>query len=405
MTIYKYRAKKGVDEVVEGRLEARSEKEALEKINQLGILPIRIEEESGIPAVKTQVVAKTVGRIGSREITIFNRQLASLLKSGVPILSAINIIFEQSENPHLRVILKNMHDSLKDGATFSSVLMQYPRIFSPLYVAMIRTGEDSGALPEVLIRIADYRTKQDEMFSRFRMAMAYPILMAVVGLGTITFMLTFVIPRLMGIFTNLGQQLPLPTQILISISHALLQWWYWILLILFVVIFMVRQEMKTKQGKMFSSMLTLRLPLIKDFILKAELARFNRTLELLLRNGISILKAIELAIPVLDNEVIKNQLGESYKELEQGGSLGKSLRSSKIFPMFMVNLISVGEESGRLEESLAEVANTYEFDTDESMKIMSSLLEPLTILGMGLLVGFMVIAMLLPLFEINMMVK
>lgn len=421
MIRYTYHAKKSTGETVEGRIDAVSKEEAIEKLSLKGYLPVSIEEEaahidnqgalninreaSRCAESKIYSFAKPGGKIKSRQITVFSRQLASLLKSGVPILSAINIIAEQSEDLYLKSALKNICNAVKDGATFSSALTKYPQAFSPLYVALVRSGEESGTLPAALLRIADYRAKQEEIISRIRMSLAYPILMAIVGVGTIIFMLTFVMPRLMGIFVNLGEKLPLPTRILISISRGLGHWWLWIILALAIIILLIRRQIKTEAGRLSFSLFKLHLPIFGKLILKAELARFSRTLELLIKNGISILRAIDVAIPVLENEIIKRQLRQSYKELEQGGFLGKSLKNSKIFPPFMSNLISIGEESGRLNESLAEIADSYEHDTDEAMQVMSSLIEPLMILGMGLIVGFIVVAMLLPVFEINMMAK
>lgn len=413
--IYKYRAKKGLEDIVEGTIDASTEKEAIEKVSQLGLLPIRLVEEAsveesmaeelsdGINEPQPSSLREVRGKVKARTITIFTRQLASLLRSGVPILNAINVIREQSENPRLESILHNIHDEIKEGATFSSALAKYPKVFSSLYIPMVRAGEDTGNLPEVLLKIADYRMKQEEMLSRIRMSLAYPILMAVVGVGTVVFMLTFVMPRLMGIFGNLGEALPLPTRIVLAISQGLRQKWYWIVLILATIVFIIKRLAKT--NKLFFSIFKLRIPVFGNFILKAELSRFSRTLELLIRSGIPILKTITIAIPVLGNEVIKNQLRHSYEQLEQGGSFGRSLKNSKVFPAFMSNLITVGEESGRLDEALAEVAGSYERETDEAMRVMVSLLEPLMILGMGVVVGFIVVAMLLPIFEINMVAK
>ncbi len=403
MAVYKYRAKKGPKEIIEATLEAHSEKEAVEKISQMGYLPVYIEETKNSAAASIHTNKVFSGRIRSREITIFSRELASLLKSGVPILNAINIILEQAESHNFKSVLQNIRSEVKEGATFSSALSRYPKIFPSLYIALIRAGEDSGVLPDALLRIADYRLKQEEALSRFRMAMAYPILMAVVGIGTIVFMLTFVMPRLMQMFLNMDQTLPLPTRILISLSLRLRQWWFWA--ITAVIILIIRRQANTGPAKLFFSRLKLYLPMFGKFMLKAELSRFNRTLELLLKSGITILKAIEVAIPVVDNEIIKEQLKISYKELEQGGSFGKSLKNSKLFPTFMTNLIIVGEESGRLTDALSEIASSYERDTEETIKIMTNLLEPVMILVMGLIVGFIVIAMLLPIFEINVMVR
>lgn len=407
MANYNYRAKKGINEVVQGTLEAVSEKEAIEKISALGYLPLHLEEvaQSSSPKSPVAVAHKTRGRIKGGQITIFSRQLSSLLKSGVPILSAINIIREQSESANLKAVLSDVYEVIKNGGTFSSALESYPKYFSVLYVAMVRSGENSGALAGSLLRIADYRAKQEELLSRFRMAMAYPLLMAVVGIGTVVFMLTFVMPRLMGIFTNLGQDLPLPTQILLFLSQSLRQGWYWIVLSVAIIVFLIKRQLKTKLGKLSWSILKLRIPVFGKFALKSDLACFSRTLELLIKSGLPILTGLQISVQVLNNEVIKEKLIKSYHDLEQGGSFGRSMKDSKLLPLFMVNLISVGEESGNLASALGEVADSYERDTDEMIRVMSSLLEPLMILGMGLIVGFIVVAMLLPIFEINMMTK
>lgn len=402
MPIYIYRAKKGPKDIIEDKIEAQSEKEAVEKINQMGYMPVRIQVSTA-GAAEGIFTYRPQARVKPKEITIFTRQLASLLKSGVPILVALNIFREQTVNQRLNEILVNIYNMIKEGESFSSALSRYPNAFPQLYIAMIKAGEDSGTLAEALLRISEYRSKEEEVFSKLRMALAYPILMAIVGLLTIIFMLTFVIPRLASIFVSLGQELPLPTQILISTSKFLRQWWVWG--IIFLLILAIRQQLRMKAARLPLSKLKLRIPIFGQFIQKNELARFCRTLELLIRNGIPILRAMNIAIPVLDNEAIKIQLAKSYKELEQGGSFGKSLKGSMLFPAFMSNLISVGEESGRLDEALSEIAGSYERDTDEAMKIFSSLLEPITILVMGLIVGFIVIAMLLPVFQINFMAR
>jgi type II secretory pathway component PulF len=400
MATYLYKAKKGSEGIVEGTIEARTEKEAIEKLGNIGYLPIKIELE-GKTAGQPQPLRKAPAKVKSRNVTIFSRELASLLKSGVPILSAIDIISEQSEDPKLKDVLRHVHSSIRDGSTFSSILAQYPNIFSSLYVAMIRAGENSGALSDALLRIADYRVKQEEIMARFRTASIYPMVMAFVGLATVVFMLTFVMPRLTQIFLRIGQELPMPTQILISISTILRERWQAVALASLFFVIVARGQAKTRAGRLSMSLLKLRLPIFGKFILKSELARFNRTLELLIKNGIPILRAIDIAIPVIDNEIVKNQLNQSYKELEQGGSFGRSLKNSPLFPAFMSNLIIVGEESGKLDEALAEVSTSYERDIDEAVKIMSNLLEPLMILTMGIIVGFIVMAMLLPIFEIN----
>jgi type II secretory pathway component PulF len=255
------------------------------------------------------------------------------------------------------------------------------------------------------MRISEYRVKQEETFSKFRMAMVYPCLMALVGLGTIIFMLTFVMPRLSGIYVTMGQQLPLPTRILISTSAFIQKWFVQALVGCAIVVLILWREAKTKAGRMALGAFMLKLPLFGPLVLKAELGRFCRTLELLLHSGLPILRALSITVPVLENELIKGHLSRSYKDLEQGGSFSASLKTSKMIPAFMSSLIGVGEESGRIDDALKEVADSYERDTDDALRVANSLLEPVMILGMGLIVGFMVMAMLLPIFEINYMFK
>lgn len=405
MPLYKYRAKDGPENIIEGQIEAETEKEAIEKVHQLGYLPVRITKEITESKSGLASASAFLGKIKLRDITIFSRQLASFMKSGMPILRALAIISQQSQNLHLRNMLDSIRVKVRDGEKFSSALSNYPRVFPPLYIAMVRAGEDSGALQEVFLRIADHRQKQEEIISRVRMALVYPAVMATVAAGTILFMFTFVMPRLMKIFSNIGEDLPAVTKILISISKWLCLGWPWIISGIAVIFFIIRRGARTKAGETALSRFKLRLPLFGNLIRRTELARFSRTLELLLKNGIPILKAIKITIPVLNNEALRQELMRSCKELEQGASFGKGLKKSKLFPEFMSNLLIMGEESGRLEETLSEIAASYERETEEAVKVMTTLLEPLVILVMGIVIGFIVIAMLLPVFQINLMAQ
>ena len=417
-----YKAKRGPTEVVDGRVDASSLDDAVDKLDQMGLLPIHLDEvtaetkkaQKAAPQAKASQIpqaSKAPGRIRifpgvrSTEITMFGRQLASLIKSGVPILRALWIIGEQTQNPRFRQFLDTAQKDINNGKTLSNVLADHPKLFPLIYVAMVRTGEDSGNLQEAMMRISDYRQRQEEILSRVRTAMAYPALMALTGIGTIVFMLTYVIPKLTNLFSSLGSHLPLPTRILMKISSLFQSPWFWgaagVLAFALVMVF----KLRSKQMKLFWSSLSLRLPVVKSFVIKTELARFSRTFELLIKSGLPILRALEIAAPVLNNSILRKHLEKARDDLTGGGSLGKGLRDCGVFPLFMTNLISVSEESGRLDEAMQEIADFYERETDESIKIMTSLMEPLMILVMGLIVGFIVIAMMLPMFELNMIVK
>ena len=427
MPEFVYRAKKGPTEVIEGSLEAASVDEAVDKLDQMGLLAIRLEEvkPNSKPAKEVERSRESkpeprgaepaaraarekpllFARVRSTEITLFGRQLASLIKSGVPILRALWIVQEQTQNPLFRKFLARAQAEINNGRPFSAVLAEYPKYFSPLYVALVRMGEDSGNLQEAMLRISDYRQRQEEILSRVRTAMAYPILMGVTGLGTILFMLTFVIPKLTTLFSNLGTALPLPTRVLMRISAGFQRPELWIALagVLFLFAILARWQ-SARMGRLWSH-LSLRLPVVKSFVVKSELARFSRTFELLIKSGLPILRAIETAIPVLSNHVFRKELEKASADLTGGGSLGRSLRACGVFPLFMTNLILVAEESGNLDEAMKEIAQFYERETDEQIKILTSLMEPLMILVMGLVVGFIVMAMMLPMFELNMIVK
>lgn len=398
MPTFKYLAKDGPIKTKQGVIEAQTKEEAVEKISQLGYLPVRVDEDIFVARSRSSLLPF---KVKSRHITILTRQLASLIKSGVPILQSLSTVSEQSESPHISDMLNNISREIRDGQTLSGALSQYPKIFSSLYISLVRTGENSGNLTEALSRIAEYRQRQEEIISKVRTAMAYPILMAIVGIATIIFMLTFVMPRLTHIFSTMGQNLPFPTRVLINLSAGLRQWWMVVLLIFVFVLFLFRRFLKTRAYNVVG----IHLPLLGHFTRRVEIARFSRTLELLLKSGLQILKSIEIAIPVLNNKLLQDELKRCHTELQQGTSFGRQLKKSKLFPPFMSNLIIVGEESGRLDEVLGEIANTYERETDETLKILTSLLEPLMILLTGLVVGFIVIAMLLPIFQMNLMVE
>ncbi len=409
MPTFQYRAKKGPQEIIEGSLEAPSEKDAVELLSRSGVVPFSLKEVSAGSSRPTGADGASASRrrfsgaVRSRDVTVFSRQLASLLRSGVPILACLTIIADQCENARFSEVLRTVQSRVKEGMPFSDSLKSFPGLFPPLYVAMVHSGENSGVLPEVLLRIAAYRSEQEETLNRLRMAMVYPAFMALVGIATVVFMLTYVMPRLLNIFEGLGQALPLPTRVLIALSKTLSQWWLWAGVVLAAAL--LSRLFANPKVKSDLSALSLRLPLLGPLILKAQLSLFCRTMELLLKSGIPILRAITVAVPVVNNPVIRGQLQKSHRALEQGGSFGRSLKSTGSIPAFMSNLISVGEESGKLTEALGEIALSYDHDTQEQMKVLSNLMEPAMILLMGGIVGFIVVAMLLPVFEMNLMAR
>ncbi|MCM8787275.1 MAG: type II secretion system F family protein [Candidatus Omnitrophica bacterium] len=402
MPVYKYTAKKGPQEVIKGKIEAASEREAIEKLSQEGYLPINLEEMAYETSKLVNDNALKRYRVKSKYITDFTKQLATLLKAGMPILDALTTISEQVQNLALKNIILSIYNDIKSGIAFSTSLEKFPNIFSSFYISMVKAAENSGNLYNVLLQIAEYRSKQEELFSRIKIALSYPLLMLFVGLLTIIFMFTFVMPRLLKIYWSLQQKLPLPTKILISITSFFQKKEILIaIVVILAILFLFRRFSKTEEAKIRIDKYKLQLPILGTFFLKTELTRFCYTLALLIHSGVPIVKAINIAIPITRNEIIRKHLYQSCQHLEEGGSFGKSLKASGVFPPFMSNLIIIGEVSGKLSDSLYEVATNYEKEIDQMLKLFSALLEPILILFMGLVVGFIVIAMLLPIFEIN----
>ena len=415
MPLFVYKAKKGPQEIIEGTVEAETKESAVSKIEQMGYVPIRLflKEESHADAAGKQPGNKNaavghlgmLNRVSSYDLNVFTEQLATLVKSKVPLFEAINILSSQTENPKLKLIVTSISGQLKDGKTLSEALSRYPQVFPLLYVNMVRSGESGGVLDETLRRLAKFREEQEEVKANISSALAYPIFITIVGLITIIILLTFGIPRLVSMFSETKQALPLPTKILISISSGIRNYWYLGVIFITLFIFMLKQKQASKKKKAMLDKIILRLPLLGKFNKKAMLAEFTRTFALLLANGVPVLEALQITVPTINNEIFKLELEKVHSDIIAGTPLSQSLKKSSWFPPFLTNMIAVGERGGNLQEVLLEVAVFYEREVKKINKIMTSLLEPAIILVMGLIVGFIVMAMLLPIFEINMAVK
>ena len=400
-----YKAKSGPANIKEGVIEADNQSQAVLKLSKMGFFILSVEEETAAFIKRSRGRLLFFKSIPLRVLSNFTRQLSNLLDSGLTMLNALSILIEQTENLYFRQVITNVRDDIRDGSTFSSALLKYPKVFSNLYVNMVSSGEISGSLEDVLKRLSDFMEKDEENISKVRSSMAYPALMAVVGLITIFILLTFVAPRLTAIFVDLGQALPLPTKILIWISSFLAMFWPIIIIgIVFGVIAFAKWS-KTKEGKTILDSLKIKIPLIGVFIQKVEIARFSRTLATLIGNGVPVIQALSTASNTVDNIPIKQDMEQARKDVVEGAPLSAGIKRSKNFPSMVTNMIAVGEESGTLERSLFKIADSYDVEIDRTIKTITSLLEPGLILFMGLIVGFIVIAMLLPIFQLNLMVR
>jgi len=405
MSRFIYSAKKGPGEVVKGVIEAESKTDVVNRLIQEGYVPIEVKETIEKKGRSKSTSLRLSRRIRPFDITMFTQQLASLVKSKVSLLEAIGILLKQTENRHMKDILFSMYKELKDGKMLSDILRVYPKFFSPLYINMIYAGERGGVLEESLTRLANFREEEEEMKATVTSALAYPIFIVIVGMITIGILISFAVPRMVVLFEESGQALPFITQILISITELLRHYWYIILMLSAGIFILFKRRGVSEKEKIALDKIKLGLPIFGNLIKKEGLARFSRSFGVLLGSGIPVLQAIGISILTLDNEMFKTALKKVEKSIVDGGSLGKGLEYTGYFPPFMVNMIIVGEKGGHLEQILLEIAHFYEREVRKITKVVTSLLEPAIILVMGLIVGFIVFAMLLPIFEINFAVR
>lgn len=401
MAVYSYKAKRGPEDAIEGEVEADSHAEAVARIDRMGLSPVWVREKEGRSRRARRWAWAALARISRRDVTVFTRQLASLTRSAVPILRSLSTIAQQTENPALARVVRDVEHTIRDGHMLSDGLVRYPALFPPLYVSMVRSGESGGVLDVILSRLAEARERDEDLRRRVQAALAYPVLIVVTGLATVFCLLAFFLPRVVGLFRDY-QRLPLPTRALIAISDFFGRNGYWVVLGLLLGAAILRRLATVQTGRQWLDALKLRLPLARRMLLYADLSRFARTLALLVDAGIAIDRALDLSITTVRNTVLRAQLATARDStVRQGRALSEGLRRAPAVPLFLVNLVAVGEEGGQLPEALTDVATFYEKELEQQGRLATSLLEPALILVVGAMVGFIVAAMLLPIFELG----
>ena len=408
MAVFEYKALDAKGKSVTGIIDSESTAAARQKLRSTGIFPVDIKEAYG-KTTDSQTegfsFSRPFRRVRQSEITMVTRQLSTLIGAGFPLVSAIYTLVPQAGSQALKKILSKIKDSIEEGKSFAGALSIYPDIFSPIYINMVRAGESSGTLEIVLDRLADITEKQQSLNNKIKSIMAYPTIMAVLGTAVLFFLLAVIVPRLTAIFADVNQALPLTTRILIDISDFLQSGW-WVLLILFAMgVIVFRYVAKTTKGRYTIDKIILSLPLIGPLAKKLAVARFARTLGSLLENGVSMLSALDIVKNIVGNVIIADSVESSAKEVEKGYGLGKALEADKVFPYLSVQMIQVGEQSGELETMLSKIADVFENEVESTMVSLTSLLEPLIILIMGVVVGFVVLSIFQPIMEMNQLVR
>lgn len=408
MSVYEYVALDEKGRERKGFVDATGVFAARQQLRERGVYPTSIvpaqeKKSSSLSGLMDISLRQTVS---TKEISVFTRQLATLLGAGIPLVPSFGVLLAQTKNPGLVKILAQIRGDINEGKSLTASLETYPRIFPPFYINMVKAGEASGTLNLVLERLADFSENQQALISKIRASLAYPVIMLLVGTLVIFLLMTFVVPQITEIFTDMQQTLPLITIILIAVSHFLKSfWWLIFLLILAGIAAFKYLTAGTQAGRRSWDLIKLRVPVWGSVNLKIAIARFARTLATLLHSGVPLLTALDIVGRVVNNMFISETIAIAAREVEEGQSLSAPLAQSGIFPPMVTEMIAVGEQSGSLERMLDRIATAYETEAQSDILVMTSLLEPLMILAMGLAVGFIVVSILLPIFEMNQLVR
>jgi general secretion pathway protein F len=407
MAQFQYRATDAEGQILEGTIEAAEVSAAVARLQDRGLIPLRVAEpaakRSGLASISLPVLspAKFRGRIKGRDLLVFTHELSTLLAAGLPLDRGLSILAELSDSAEMKRVTRDVLQSVQRGKSLAEALGAHPKVFEPLYVNMVKAGEIGGVLDQVLLRLTDYLERADELKQEVRSAMVYPCILLLSSLASVTVLLTYVLPKFATIFTQSGQAMPFSTRMLMGASDAMRSYWWVGLLIGGAAGIGFTHYIRTPAGRLQWDHLKLRLILIGELTKKVAVARFARTLGTLLKSGVPMLQALEIVREVAGNVVLAQSIEEVKVGVRGGSGVAAPLSHSAVFPPLALQMISVGEETGRLDEMLVQVAEYFDKDVRASVKRLTSLLEPVLLLVGGVVVAFVVLSMFSAIFSIN----
>ena len=400
MPQYIYKAISNEGKRIEGIFEATDKAAVIRMLNDKESFPVSVKEK----IAKDVTEIKLYSRVKTKDIAIFCRQFYSMLNAGVPIVNCLNILRQQTEKKKLKLVLAEIYEGVNKGETFSDTLKEHPRIFPELLIYMVEAGEVSGNLDIVMERMANHFEKEYKINNKIKSATFYPIILAFIATLVVIFLLTFVMPTFVGMFQTAGVLLPLPTRILIATSDALQSYWYVFLAVLTVVVYIFKVYIRTESGRYNIDSIKLKIPIVKGLVQKVATTRFSRTLSTLVASGIPLLKALETVSGVVGNRVYSVAIMNIRSEVRDGVELATPIIRDKLFPPMLGNMIRIGEESGTLDDVLERTAIFYDEEVDVAIGQLTTILEPLMIVVMAVVIGAIVIAMILPMFDMMQLV-
>jgi type II secretion system protein F len=405
MPTFSYKATDAYGKILKGTLDAADEREVVVKLQGMNCIPIRIGSSQGdlgrFSLGGSFRIPDLFRRVTQRDVLFFTQDLHTLLDAGLSMDKALSILIDVAENDKFKEVIAGILKSIEGGNSLSEALANYPKVFSTLYINMTRAGETGGVLPAVLERLGLFLENSQDLRDYIASAMVYPLFLVFVGGVSIIIMLTFVIPKFSVIFADMGQAMPLSTKILLGLSNGLRSYWWLIAGIIAATVILIRRYIKTPAGQVKADRFKISSPVIGKLVKSIEVARFSRTLGTLIGSGVPILMALHLVREIITNQIVAGSLAIVYDRVKEGDSLSAPLAQERIFPPLAVQMISVGEETGKLDQMLLRVAENYEKTVRNMVKRFVNLLEPVMILTMGLLVGFIVISMLMAVFSMN----
>jgi general secretion pathway protein F len=400
MPQFAYKAKLGPSDIKSGTIQADNQESVVKKLKAEGLFPVSIRQ---IAAQKEKSAA--LRKASGQDVSAFTRQLANLIRSGFNLSAALKTLHGQTQNQRLAKIITEMQDKIQKGLAFSAALSAYPVVFSSFYVNMVKIGETTGKMDETLERLADFKEKETELISQVRSALTYPAFLFSIGIITIFVLITFFIPRLVAMFVDLEQALPLPTVVIMQVSGFMNKFWWLILIIVGVILALGRSYYRKERNRVWVDELVLNMPWARDIILKVEISRFSYALAVLLKSGVPIPYALEVVTLSVDNRYLRKRVSTFNGQIRKGKSLSSCIKAEKAFPEILGNMAAVGEESGELNDMLFRIAATFEADVSRTVKTIVSLIEPVLILCIGGIVVLMVFAILLPIFQLDFFAK
>jgi len=383
-------------------MDASDRNAAIQTLRESGKMVTSLQE---VPAGGRFNLGDMFKRVKLKDLAVFAKQFSAMVDSGIDVLRCLAILQRQTENPYLREVLSAVHDDVAEGQTLSQAMAKHPRAFPRLFVSLIRASEESGSLDVVLSRLAESAEKEVSLRNQVAAGMKYPQVIAIAALIVITVVMIFVIPVFKQMFASLGGQLPISTRILIGLAVWMKKYWYILVLLYLAVPFATRQFGQTAIGREMLDRLKLRLPVFGNLTQKVIVARFTRNLATMLSNGIPILRALDIVDEAADNVVFENAIQKIRNSVKEGESIAGPMEAAHLFPPMVPAMIAVGEESGDLDGMLSKVADFYDGEVETMVKALTSLLEPILISVMGAIVGFIVISLFLPLFNLIRLVR